>query len=89
MNLWKIEQNYILWSYMWYGYAEYIKQIAWRKWCVQKTELMRQHWRWSQKEECNIKMNITEMGDKEVNCISLDYNWAKENLMKMMNPKVL
>jgi len=34
-------------------------------------------------------MNITEMGDKEVNCISLDYNWAKENLMKMMNPKVL
>jgi hypothetical protein len=34
-------------------------------------------------------MDITEMGDKEVNCISLDYNWAKENLMKMMNPQVL
>lgn len=34
-------------------------------------------------------MDITEMGDKEVNCISLDHNWAKENLMKMMNPQVL
>lgn len=34
-------------------------------------------------------MDITEMGDKEVSCISLDYSWTKENLMKMMNPQVL
>jgi hypothetical protein len=37
------------------------------------------------KDERDIKVDITEMGDKEVNCISLDYNWAKENLMKVMN----
>ena len=34
-------------------------------------------------------MDITEVGDKELNCISLDHNWAKENLMMMMNPQVL
>jgi hypothetical protein len=34
-------------------------------------------------------MDISELGDKEMNCISLYYNWAKEDLMKMMNPQVL